>query len=85
MPIKLDVTDFLSGAGPQVIVVRAEDPPEDRYQPRGKQYWQPQSRGIFYTRTTGIWQPVWLEAAGAKSSRASCGRTRSPMGTLCST
>ncbi len=65
VPIKLDVTDFLSGAGPQVIVVRAEDPPEDRYQPRGKQYWQPQSRGIFYTRTTGIWQPVWLEAAGA--------------------
>src|SRR5439155_1449257 len=33
--------------------------------PRGKQYWEPKSRGIFYTRTTGIWQTVWLEAAGA--------------------
>lgn len=65
VPIKLDITDFLSASGPQVITVRAEDPPEDRYQPRGKQYWLPQSRGIFYTRTTGIWQPVWLEATGA--------------------
>jgi beta-galactosidase/beta-glucuronidase len=65
VPIKVDITDFLSGTGPQAIVVRAEDPPEDRYIPRGKQYWMPQSRGIFYTRTTGIWQPVWLEATGA--------------------
>jgi hypothetical protein len=44
--------------------VRAEDPPTDRYIPRGKQYWEPKSRGIFYTRTTGIWQTVWLEGAG---------------------
>ncbi len=65
VPIKLDITDFLSGVGPQILTVRAEDPPEDRYIPRGKQYWQPQSRGIFYTRTTGIWQPVWLEAVGS--------------------
>jgi beta-galactosidase/beta-glucuronidase len=64
VPFKLDVTSLLAPSGPQVIVVRAEDPPEDRYIPRGKQYWQPQSRGIFYTRTTGIWQPVWLEATG---------------------
>jgi len=65
VPIKVDITDFLTATGPQAIVVRAEDPPEDRYIPRGKQYWMPQSRGIFYTRTTGIWQPVWLEATGA--------------------
>ncbi|MBI2689190.1 MAG: glycoside hydrolase family 2 [Acidobacteria bacterium] len=64
VPIKLDITDLLT-SGTQTIVVRSEDPPEDRYIPRGKQYWQPQSRGIFYTRTTGIWQPVWLEATGA--------------------
>jgi hypothetical protein len=44
------------------VTVRAEDPPTDRSIPRGKQYWQAQSRSIFYTRTTGIWQPVWLEA-----------------------
>jgi beta-galactosidase/beta-glucuronidase len=54
----------LIGAGENVIVIRAEDQPEDRYMPRGKQYWEPKSRRIWYTRTSGIWQPVWLESAG---------------------
>jgi beta-galactosidase/beta-glucuronidase len=62
-PFRFDVTPLLK-PGANVLTVRAEDPPADRYQPRGKQYWEPKSRGIFYTRTTGIWQPVWLEAAG---------------------
>ena len=44
-----------------VVVVRAEDPSEDVTIPRGKQYWRQVSEGIFYTRTTGIWQTVWLE------------------------
>ncbi len=30
-------------------------------QPSGKQSRKPHSYGCFYTRTTGIWQPVWLE------------------------
>jgi beta-galactosidase/beta-glucuronidase len=63
-PIRLDITRYLKG-GANVITVRAEDSPTDRFQPRGKQYWEPKSRGIFYTRTTGIWQSVWLEATGA--------------------
>jgi hypothetical protein len=42
-------------------MVRAEDPPTDRYIPRGKQHWEPQAASIFYARTTGIWQTVWLE------------------------
>jgi hypothetical protein len=46
-------------------MVRAEDQPEDRYMPRGKQYWEPKSKRIWYTRTTGIWQPVWMEAVHA--------------------
>src|SRR6478735_6660016 len=50
--------------GVNSVTVRVEDPPTDRYIPRGKQYWEPKSKSIFYTRTTGIWQPVWLEAAG---------------------
>ncbi len=62
-PVRADITTALK-SGPAVIVVRAEDPPTDRTIPRGKQYWELKSRGIFYTRTTGIWQPVWLEAAG---------------------
>jgi hypothetical protein len=44
-----------------VLVVRAEDPSRDATIPRGKQYWKEESEGIFYTRTTGIWQTVWLE------------------------
>src|SRR5262249_28159175 len=34
------------------------DPRHGAYQPKGKQLG---SRGIWYTRTTGIWQTVWLE------------------------
>lgn len=63
VPFRFDITPLLRD-GANVVVVRAEDPPRDRFIPRGKQYWEPESRGIFYTRTTGIWQPVWLEAAG---------------------
>ena len=29
--------------------------------PRGKQDWQPEPHAIWYARTTGIWQTVWLE------------------------
>ncbi|MEZ5402495.1 MAG: glycoside hydrolase family 2 TIM barrel-domain containing protein [Bryobacteraceae bacterium] len=62
-PFRFDITALVK-PGANTLVVRAEDPPTDRTVPRGKQYWQPKSRGIFYTRTTGIWQPVWLEATG---------------------
>ena len=62
-PFAFDVTDLLK-EGANALVVRAEDPPTDRFVPRGKQYWKEKSEGIFYTRTTGIWQTVWLEAVG---------------------
>ena len=41
--------------------MRAEDEPRDLQQPRGKQYWEEKPGYIWYHRTTGIWQPVWLE------------------------
>ena len=64
-PFSADITDALRGdKAEQVIVVRAEDDPHDLTQPRGKQYWEPESRGIWHSRTTGIWQPVWLEPVG---------------------
>lgn len=47
--------------GENEILLRVEDPSKDLELPRGKQYWRPKSEGIFYTRTTGIWQTVWLE------------------------
>jgi beta-galactosidase/beta-glucuronidase len=62
-PFSLDVTDLLK-AGANSVAVRAEDPPTDRSIPRGKQYWEPKSRSIFYTRSSGIWQTVWLEGVG---------------------
>jgi beta-galactosidase/beta-glucuronidase len=62
-PFWFDVTPLLA-AGANTITVRAEDPPQDRFIPRGKQYWELKSRSIFYTRTSGIWQSVWLEATG---------------------
>ncbi|NOZ23653.1 MAG: beta-galactosidase [Planctomycetes bacterium] len=46
------------------IVLRAEDHTQGKDQPRGKQCPEPESRGCLYTRVTGIWQTVWLEAAG---------------------
>ncbi|MGH2344190.1 MAG: glycoside hydrolase family 2 protein, partial [Chloroflexota bacterium] len=30
-------------------------------QPRGKQDWREEPHAIWYHRTTGIWQPIWLE------------------------
>ena len=56
----LDITDLLKESG-NTLVVRVFDPSTDRTIPRGKQFWEPKSAAIWYTRTTGIWQPVWLE------------------------
>ncbi|WP_230986891.1 glycoside hydrolase family 2 protein [Cohnella fermenti] len=58
-----DITDALQ-EGANELVVRAEDYARDLAVPRGKQYWKDQSETIFYTRTTGIWQTVWLEPVG---------------------
>lgn len=59
-PFSADITPHL--ASDNEVVVRAEDITTDRSQPRGKQFWEAQPAGIFYTGSSGIWQPVWLEA-----------------------
>ena len=64
-PFQADITDLLDGDGPQTIVVRAEDDPHDLAKPRGKQDWQLEPHSIWYPRTTGIWQTVWLERVPA--------------------
>ena len=64
-PFSADVTSVLAEHGDNVLTVRAEDPPADRTQPRGKQDWLERPHSIFYERTTGIWQPVWLEPVPA--------------------
>lgn len=59
-PFQADITKALR-QGDNVVVVRVEDFSRDVTLPRGKQYWKEDSASIFYTRTTGIWQTVWLE------------------------
>ncbi len=63
-PFSADITDMINPSGANALVVKAVDYSRDVTLPRGKQYWLKDSASIFYTRTTGIWQTVWLEAVG---------------------
>ena len=64
-PFCVDITDVLEGSGPQEVIVRAEDDPQDLAKPRGKQDWKLEPHSIWYPRTSGIWQTVWMEAVPA--------------------
>ncbi|HYO14206.1 MAG TPA: glycoside hydrolase family 2 TIM barrel-domain containing protein [Thermoanaerobaculia bacterium] len=64
-PFTVDLTDLLKDSGSQTIAVRADDDPADLAKPRGKQDWQLEPHSIWYPRTTGIWQTVWLEKVPA--------------------
>ncbi len=55
-----DITDYLNHQE-EIISVRVFDPSYEERIPRGKQTWTEKSHAIWYTRTTGIWQTVWLE------------------------
>ncbi|WP_212915064.1 PA14 domain-containing protein [Streptomyces sp. TS71-3] len=57
-----DVTDALTGKGPQELLVGVYDPTDaanGEDPPIGKQRLDPS--GIWYTPTSGIWQTVWME------------------------
>lgn len=43
------------------IVVRVYDPQEDETISRGKQNWTGMNDSVWYSNSTGIWQPVWME------------------------
>lgn len=60
-PFSIDITDFLRPGDEHEIILCAEDDPHDLAKPRGKQDWQLEPHAIWYPRTTGIWQTVWLE------------------------
>ncbi len=66
VPFAFDITDAVVPGEPVLVTVRAEDRAADVEQPRGKQDWQEDAHVIWYRRTTGIWQPVWLEATPAQ-------------------
>jgi len=64
-PYFADVTDLLVDGERQEIIVRAADDPHELNKPRGKQDWCEQAHSIWYWRTTGIWQTVWMEVVPA--------------------
>jgi glycosyl hydrolase family 2 len=65
-PFTIDLTPCVGSGSPSVVlVVRAEDDPQDLAKPRGKQDWQLKPHSIWYPRTTGIWQTVWTEVVSS--------------------
>ena len=61
---EVEITDVIHQASNE-IRLEVSDPVRDLEMPRGKQYWKESSESIFYTRSTGIWQSVWLEAVSS--------------------
>jgi beta-galactosidase/beta-glucuronidase len=59
-PFTIDITSFAATTECEIVVL-AEDDPHDLAKPRGKQDWLLEPHSIWYPRTTGIWQTVWLE------------------------
>ncbi len=57
---KFEITDYVK-YGENLIVVYCEDDTRNPLIPRGKQSEEFYSHSCDYTRTTGIWQTVWLE------------------------
>ncbi len=57
-----DITALVQPGGRHDLVVHVRDDVRSGRQGRGKQCPDFASRGCLYTRTTGIWQTVWLEA-----------------------
>lgn len=56
-----DITKYIN-KNEFTLTVYAKDDTRDYMQSGGKQSYRYDSWGCFYTRTTGIWQTVWLEA-----------------------
>ena len=63
-PFTLDITAVLNDGGITKVTVWAQDDPGDLAKPRGKQDWQLEPHSIWYPRTSGIWQTVWIERVG---------------------
>ena len=59
-PFAFDITDYIVD-GKALILVHVDGDARNKKQPSGKQSALRKSFGCFYTRTTGIWQTVWLE------------------------
>ena len=60
-----DITPFVADGKEHNLVVHAESDVRSEQLPGGKQSHRLNSYGCMYTRTTGIWQTVWMEAVDA--------------------
>ena len=68
-PFYADITDYLQESGNTITLCAQDDTPKCGDQPRGKQCWTYHSYGCLYTRTTGIWQTVWMECVDPAAVR----------------
>ncbi len=66
-PFTFDITKYVKDGKEHNLVVRVKDDVRSGTQPRGKQSSEYYSHGCDYTRTTGIWQTVWMEPVDALS------------------
>ncbi len=62
-PVTVDLGESLKPGETFTVTVRARDD-HRQIKPQGKQSREYHNHGCHYTRTTGIWQTVWLERAG---------------------
>ena len=69
---EFDITPYVSAGSEHNLVVRARDEQRGANQPYGKQCFVYKSHGCSYTRTTGIWQTVWLEAVDPCGLKQCC-------------
>lgn len=61
-PATFDITDCLDpDRDRHALVVRCHDDSLDVEAARGKQDWRTEPHAVWYARTSGIWQTVWLE------------------------
>ena len=58
---QVDITPYVKAGQTHNLVVYVESDVRSTHQPSGKQNLQFASYGCNYTRTTGIWQTVWME------------------------
>lgn len=66
-PFSCDLTEIAEAGREVTLVVRVRDDARDSM-PAGKQSWNYENSGCHYTRTTGIWQTVWLEPVPRRAS-----------------
>lgn len=62
---EFEITKLVDDGDVHHLVLAVRDELRSRLQPGGKQSVAFQSAGCCYTRVTGIWQTVWMEAVGS--------------------